>query len=141
LTAKLEASYFLVEQAEKTGNMIRTLGLTHIHLAVRDLDRATAFYKAVFGMEEMPRGEGGMVFLRTPGAFDTITLRQAVDDEVVGSGGGLDHFGFRLHQSSDLDAAIEAIQSAGGTLVERGEHAPGVGYAYVADPEGYVIEL
>jgi hypothetical protein len=35
-----------------------------------------------------------MVFLRTPGARDTITLRQATVDEAVGSGGGLDHSAF-----------------------------------------------
>ena len=30
---------------------------------------------------------------------------------------------------------------AGGTLVKRGEHAPGVPFAYIRDPDGYVIEL
>jgi catechol 2,3-dioxygenase-like lactoylglutathione lyase family enzyme len=51
------------------------------------------------------------------------------------------HFGLRLLDPSDLDAAIAAVERAGGRLVERGEHAPGVRYAYVADPDGYVIEL
>jgi len=32
--------------------MIRTRGLTHIHLVVRDLDRSLRFYKRVFGLEE-----------------------------------------------------------------------------------------
>jgi catechol 2,3-dioxygenase len=122
--------------------MIRTAGLTHIHLAVRDLQRAVAFYRDVFGMEVMPRGEEGMVFLRTPGAADTLTLRQASSDEPVGQmGGGVDHFGFRLTDRGDLDAAVAAMVAAGGRLVERGEHVPGVGFAYVEDPEGYVIEL
>ena len=121
--------------------MIETQGLTHIHLAVRNLDSAAAFYKSVFGMEVMPRGEEGMVFLQTPGAADTLTLRQAEDDEVVGSGGGVEHSGFRLKTRDDLDGAIETIVEHGGRLIERGEHAPGVTFAYVADPEGYVIEL
>ena len=112
--------------------MIETHGLTHIHLAVQDLRRSAAFYKDVFGMEEMPRGEEGMVFLRTPGAADTITLRQASPEESVGTGGGLDHFGFRLMHASDLDAAVASILKAGGSLVERGEHQPEVRYAYVA---------
>ena len=120
--------------------MIRTAGLTHIHLAVRDLQRSKAFYETVFGMEEMQRSEDAMVFLRTPGAADTITLRQARPDESVGSGGGLDHFGFRL-LDRDIDAAVEAFVAAGGRLIERGEHAPGVPYAYAADPDGYVIEF
>jgi catechol-2,3-dioxygenase len=122
--------------------MIQTQGLTHIHLAVRDLERAAAFYRDVFGMEVMPVGEEGMVFMRTPGAADTLTLRQAAADEPVGQqGGGVDHFGFRLKDRKDLDAAVDAIVAAGGRLVERGEHVLGAGYAYVEDPEGYVIEL
>jgi catechol 2,3-dioxygenase-like lactoylglutathione lyase family enzyme len=33
------------------------------------------------------------------------------------------------------------VVAAGGHLVERGEHTPGVPYAYVEDPDGYLIEL
>lgn len=121
--------------------MIHTGGLTHIHLAVRDLVRSTSFYRTVFGMEEQGVGGEGMVFLRTPGSEDTITLRQAGPDEMVGSGGGVDHFGFRLNDRADLDGAIAEVIAAGGRLVERGEHVPGLHYAYVTDPDGYVIEF
>lgn len=55
--------------------------------------------------------------------------------------GGIGHFGFRLKDASDIDAAITACEAAGGRLVERGEHVPGQPYAYVTDPDGYVIEL
>jgi catechol 2,3-dioxygenase-like lactoylglutathione lyase family enzyme len=121
--------------------MIKTQGLTHIHLAVRDLRRATAFYQNVFGMEDTGRGDDTMVFLRTPGRDDTITLRQAGPEEPTGAVGGVDHFGFRLQDHGELDEAVREIVAAGGRLIERGEHAPGVAYAYVADPDGYVIEL
>ena len=122
--------------------MIKTQGLTHIHLAVRDLPRAVAFYTEVFGMEEDDgRSDEKMVFLRTPGARDTLTLRLAAADEAVGSGGGVDHFGFRLQDRNDLDEAIRQIEAAGGKLIERGEHTPGVRYAYVCDPDGYTIEF
>ena len=122
--------------------MIKTLGLTHIHLAVRDLQRSAAFYRDVFGMEVMERGEPSMVFMRTPGSADTLTLRLASPEEPVGQvGGGVDHFGFRLQDRNDLDAAVAAVVAAGGRLVDRGEHVPGVGFAYVEDVDGYVIEL
>jgi catechol 2,3-dioxygenase-like lactoylglutathione lyase family enzyme len=40
-----------------------------------------------------------------------------------------------------LDEVVAVVQEAGGTLIDRGEHAPGVPYAYVGDPDGYVIEI
>ena len=122
--------------------MIKTEGLYHLHLIVRDLERALRFYGEVFGMEERFRTGPHMVFLSTPGSHDLITLNQAADAaERAGDNGGIGHFGFRLSDSSQLDAAIEAVQHSGGTLISRGEHAPGVAYAYVRDPDGYVIEL
>jgi catechol 2,3-dioxygenase-like lactoylglutathione lyase family enzyme len=121
--------------------VIETEGLTHIHLLVSDLERSLRFYKSVFGLEEQFRDGPTMVFLRTPGSRDTITINANADQmERVGRG-GVDHFGFRLKQDVDLDAAIVEVVEAGGRLIERGEHAPGVPYAYVADPDGYLIEL
>jgi catechol 2,3-dioxygenase-like lactoylglutathione lyase family enzyme len=40
-----------------------------------------------------------------------------------------------------LDDAVRQVVEAGGRLVERGERASGDSFAYVADPDGYVIEL
>lgn len=122
--------------------MIETEGLTHIHLVVRDLERSLAFYQGAFGMVEMFREGPYMVFLRTPGAHDTITLNaDPVGVAQVGQQGGVGHFGFRLKDPSQLDAAIASVEASGGRLVERGDHAPGVHFAYVADPDGYLIEL
>ncbi len=56
--------------------MIRTQGLTHIHLVVRDLERSLRFYQGVFGMEERFRDGPKMVFLNTPGSPDLITLNE-----------------------------------------------------------------
>ena len=122
--------------------MITTKGLYHLHLVVRDLERALRFYADVFGMEERFRVGPHMVFLSTPGSQDLITLNQDADAAArAGDNGGIGHFGFRLTDTSQLDAAIDAVRRGGGTLVSRGEHAPGVPYAYVRDPDGYVIEL
>lgn len=122
--------------------MIRTEGLTHIHLVVRDLDRALAFYRDAFGLEERFREGRCMVFIATPGGHDLITLNaDPAEAHLAGVNGGVDHFGFRLAADTDLDAAIAEIEAAGGALVKRGEHAPGVPFVYVRDPDGYLIEL
>jgi catechol 2,3-dioxygenase-like lactoylglutathione lyase family enzyme len=122
--------------------MIKTEGLTHIHLTVRDLRRSLAFYQQAFGMEELFREGDHLVFLRTPGSQDTITLNDDPDDNSrAGDGGGIRHFGFRLAEDDDLDHAVAEIVAAGGTLLRRGEHSPDEPFAYVTDPDGYVIEL
>ncbi len=122
--------------------MIETQGLTHIHLVVRDLNRSLRFYTAVFGMEERFRDGPKMVFLNTPGSTDTITLNEdPAEADVAGVNAGVAHFGFHLQDRSDLDAAIAEVEAAGGTLLRRGEHKPGTPYAYVTDPDGYMIEL
>ena len=56
-------------------------------------------------------------------------------------GAGVAHFGFCLADSTELDAAIAEVEAAGGKLIRRGEHSPGESFAYVEDPDGYVIEL
>lgn len=91
-------------------------------------------------MKEQFRDGENTLFLRTPGAKDTVTLNARPGARDIGRG-GVDHFGFRLIDKGDLDAAIREVEAAGGRLIERGEHRPGQPYAYVADPDGYVIEL
>lgn len=64
--------------------MIKTQGLTHLHLAVRDLRRSLKFYTEVLGLQVRFWEGEHMVFLGTPRAKDLITLRQAKPDEPVG---------------------------------------------------------
>jgi catechol 2,3-dioxygenase-like lactoylglutathione lyase family enzyme len=120
--------------------VVETEGLTHVQLMVRDVERSLAFYQQVFGMEVQFWDGSDMVFVRTPGRRDTITLNQS-DPARAGARGGIDHIGFRLIDKTRLDDAIQHVVEAGGRLVDRGEHAPGQPFAYVADLDGYVIEL
>lgn len=118
--------------------MVRTFGLTHLNLAVRDLERSVAFYTEAFGAREYARSDG-IAHLKGPGPHDILSLDGTGRD--AGVSGGIAHFGFRLMDPSDIDDAVDAVTSAGGRLLRRGEFAPGVPYAYVADPDGYEIEL
>jgi catechol 2,3-dioxygenase-like lactoylglutathione lyase family enzyme len=120
--------------------MIKTLGLTHININVRDLKRSLKFYQEAFGLRVMFKEGEKMVFLNTPGAQDTITLQEVDAPHPVG-GGGVSHFGFRLANKADLDLAAAEVERAGGKVLRRGEHGPGHPYMYIADPDGYVIEL
>lgn len=121
--------------------MVKTCGLTHIHLVVKDVKRSLDFYKSVFGMQEKFWAGPGLVFLNTPGSNDLIALHQQDEDQPTGTSGGILHFGFQLENKSDLESAISQVVAAGGTLKKRGEFTPGMPFAYVSDPDGYEIEL
>ncbi len=68
--------------------MIKTSGLTHLNLAVRDIQKSLKFYQNAFGMEVQFWAGDKMVFLNTPDSGDTLTLQQAAPEEPVGPGGG-----------------------------------------------------
>jgi len=118
--------------------MIVTHGLTHLSLAVRDPERSLAFYAEVFGAEEHYRNETS-IQVKGPGMHDILAFE--LDTSEAGRTGGIRHFGFRLTDPEHMDDAVDTVISAGGTLLRRGELAPGYPYAYVADPDGYEIEL
>jgi catechol 2,3-dioxygenase-like lactoylglutathione lyase family enzyme len=118
--------------------MIRTYGLTHVVLAVRDAERAFRFYHEVFGVTEVWRDET-RIDVQTPGNKDIIVFDQA--GERAGTMGGIAHIGFRLVDPDDLPAAVEAVTRAGGTVLSQGEFVPGEPYAFVTDPDGYELEI
>ena len=118
--------------------MVQTYGLTHINLAVRDITRSLRFYERVFGLQEYGRADG-LVHTRAPGRHDILTF--AEDSSTAGVAGGVAHFGFRLVSPDDIDQAVAEVERAGGHLLRRGEFAPGLPYAYIADPDGYEIEI
>ena len=118
--------------------MVRTYGLTHVALSVRDAARSAAFYKQVFGAVEV-YAQDGFVQLQTPGARDVLVLEE--DPERAGRAGGIVPFGFRLIDPADIDRARKAVEAAGGTVREHGEFVPGEPYLFAIDPDGYELEI
>lgn len=118
--------------------MVKTHGLTHISLAVKDPERSLAFYAAVFGVREYYRDEQ-QIQVQGPGPFDVIVFDKS--KSLSGRAGGIDHFGFRLTQPSDIDIAVAEVEKAGGKIQRRGEFSPGLPFVYVTDPDGYQIEI
>lgn len=84
---------FIVGHSGQGGSMIKTHGLSHIALSVRDPDRALAFYSSVFGVREYFRDRATIQALG-PGPKDVL----AFERRPAGAGvpGGIIHFGFRL---------------------------------------------
>ena len=118
--------------------MIRTRGLTHVALAVRDAERAFGFYERVFGVVVTYRG-GGFIQAQTPGAWDVLVFEER-SKRPRGSG-GIVHFGFRLTSPDDIAAAAAEVRAAGGTILEQGEFVPGEPYLFCRDLDGYEVEI
>lgn len=120
---------------------MRHRGMIQIHLLVADLERSVRFYEQAFGLRVVMRQqERRMAFLQTPGTGDIVTLREDASAR-VGDCGGIDHFGFPLVDANDLDGAIAEVEAAGGRLIERESIAGGYPTAFVADPDGYRIQI
>lgn len=117
---------------------IKTLGLTHIALRVKDIERSLEFYQKVFGVQVMYR-QDGFLQVQTPGSNDIIVFEKG--DSQNGNGGGIAHFGFRLQRPDDIQAAAELITRAGGIIKEQGEFVPGEPYIFFKDPDGYEVEV
>jgi catechol 2,3-dioxygenase-like lactoylglutathione lyase family enzyme len=118
--------------------MVATFGLAHISLAVRDPQRSLDFYTQVFGVREYFR-DAMQIQVQGPGPFDVLAFER--DPGNAGKRGGIQHFGFRLKRPQDVAQAVAEVRRAGGTILREGEFAPGVPFVYVADPDGYEIEI
>ncbi len=118
--------------------MIKTYGLTHVALAVKDAARSLKFYQDVFGVIEV-YNQGGFIQAQTPGTRDVLVFDENAAD--AGKIGGVAHFGFRLQDPKDIEEAADAVKKAGGKVLKKGEFCPGEPYLFAHDPDGYEIEI
>jgi catechol 2,3-dioxygenase-like lactoylglutathione lyase family enzyme len=99
--------------------------------------------------------DGDLVFLQTPGSQDLLALNPqgtggypggcakeiTRERELAGVQGGVSHFGVMLVNREDFEAAITTAPEFGGQLVARCELGGEFLHAYLADPDGYVVEI
>lgn len=120
-------------------NNSETYGLTHLAIAVKDVERTLKFYQYIFGMTVMYHEEK-MIQLTTPGSHDILVFEEK-ENGPIGQSGGIAHFGFRLKNPSDIEQIHKKIIDAGAEIIEKGEFVPGSPYIFFKDPDGYVIEV
>src|SRR5687767_4436616 len=107
--------------------MVKTYGLTHVAVAVRDLDRTAAFYAGILGARIVYQ-DAGFLQRQTPGSRDVLVFEK--NARKAGKAGGVLHFGFRLTKEKDIVVAREAVKKAGGTITDTGEFIPGEPYLF-----------
>ena len=126
--------------------------LDHIHIYAADPQASMGFYERFFEAKEVHRniGEDGRVQLFLALGKQIVVVASFPDgmtpsaapesgDGAYVHGFGVAHFGLRV---LDVCAAIEELRDGGvPILTEQSQGFAGLQYAYVAAPDGVVIEL
>ena len=113
--------------------------IDHIGLVVRDLAASKAFYRAVFGVLQIPMGGSDAHDFWA----DELFFSASGSSEVEGALTGRHHIAFQAHDRAMVDAFYQAALAHGGRdNGPPGERAyrPGYYAAFVLDPDGNNIE-
>jgi catechol 2,3-dioxygenase-like lactoylglutathione lyase family enzyme len=111
------------------------MDLNHLHLHVRNLDRATHFYESYFRFRQHMR-HGDISFLRNTSGFDLAL----VPDRKPSSFPGWFHFGFRLASPRAVRTLHRRMISQGVQVCDVEEHGNYVTFRCL-DPDGHRIEI
>lgn len=121
--------------------------MLHTMLRVRDLDVSILFYTDILGMkllrrQDYPAGEFTLAFVGYGDETDhtVLELTHNWGDHTYDIGTGYGHIAIEV---PDVYAAADAIKEKGGKILrEAGPmNAGSTIIAFVADPDGYPIEL
>ena len=119
---------------------MKTLGLRHIALNVKDPQLSKEFYMRVLKMQLEWETDPDNVYL-TSGGEDNLAIHKA-SDEPDSKVSRLDHIGFVLPTMSDVDEWYAWMKSQNvKVLREIKTHRDGARSFYVEDPDGVVIQM
>ena len=100
-----------------------TSHLGHVHLKVRDVERAVAFYTDVFDLDVSDR-HGPFAFLTFGDHHHDVALREVGSDATgSGRGVGLYHAAFEVENREALRRIYETLDERVGRPVRRGAPA------------------
>ncbi len=123
---------------------MKTLGMRHVALNVRNAQLSKEFYCKVLKMQVEWEPDEKSVYLTSsdeqgPG-LDNIALHQS--DAPLHKAGNLNHIGFFVPTLDDVDAWYAHIQAHGAKIVrEIKTHRDGARSFYFEDPDGIVIQV
>jgi len=116
------------------------LGLRHVALNVRDVQKSIEFYSRVLGMklEWMPDEDNAYL---TSGQ-DNLALHRLPPGVEPGKIQTIHHIGFVVRRPEDVDQWAEQIRRHGLSLVQEPKtHRDGARSFYFHDPDGLLIQL
>ena len=111
---------------------------------VADVERALAFYTGRLGMKEQlrtPLGNGvNEIVLAFPESKGSGVILMWDEKRTAPYDRG-DAYSRLVVRVSDANGATQALRNAGVPVVTEPTDAPGLRYAMVRDPDGYIVEL
>jgi len=123
----------------------------HIHIYSKEPEEAAKFYIQFFGSERLYQKEGmgglriflllgGQIIVIGPYPSDRgVSSSDVLDEKTHQHQIGLDHFGIRV---KDLGAAVKELREQRvQILAEPVSGSSGISYAFIAAPDGVIIEL
>ena len=125
--------------------------LDHIHVYYSDLDTSVRFYTGVFEAEMLGKAYGsdggvryflrlgGLAFVLAPYPLGTEpNISTVYRDGIYERGYGVGHFGLHV---DNVDEAVESVRQRGVKILAEPREFSGARFAYVAAPDGVIIEL
>ena len=121
--------------------MLKTEGVLHFTIPVKDLDRSEKFYTEVMGMERLRRNDH-MVFMRAGEDCFVLTYSEKPIDPNPGEAHEI-HHAFRV-SADEYDRAKQFLAAQGIRIVKEENRRSGTFQgrsAYFHDPDRNVIEI
>jgi catechol 2,3-dioxygenase-like lactoylglutathione lyase family enzyme len=120
--------------------------VSFITLGVRDLERATSFYKDVLRLPQLPSPAGVVAFFEMGKTWLSLFPREdlAADAGVPAEGSGFPGFALahNVRSIEEVDRLLAEAAAGGGRIVRPGHATDWGGYAgYFADPDGFLWEV
>ena len=116
------------------------MGMRHIALNVKDVERSKAFYRDVLGMEVVWQPDPKNVYLSS--GPDNLALHETAGDRAPAAASSLDHLGFIVSDIERVEELENEFRARQVTIIKPFKrHRDGSASFYCADPDGVVIQM
>jgi catechol 2,3-dioxygenase-like lactoylglutathione lyase family enzyme len=143
---------YRVERTQPLGGIVPAMPIHHVDLAVADVERSLAFYRALLGplgwTKELRyptyRGTEEVVYLHEPTTRTGLGLRPADEGEYHYYSVGIEHLAFEVDERDEVDAAYSRCLAQEANIhfpPEEDRDIEGYYAFFVFDPDGIRVEV